>query len=232
MSTNNESLSIKNWAESDRPREKLLAQGERVLSDAELLAIILGSGSKNESAVELARRILQSVDNDLNQLGKCRVHELMKFKGIGQAKAINIVATTELGRRRKAQEPTKRAKIKIATDVVDIMSPLLSDLPIEEFWIILLNQANTVIKQVRISSGGIAGTAVDIRIILKHAIENMATALILCHNHPSGNTQASNDDIQTTTQIAQAAKIMNIRLLDHIIIAGNQYLSFCNEGII
>lgn len=225
-------LSIKDWAIDDRPREKLAMQGARSLSDAELLAIILGSGSRSETAVELARRILSSLDNNLVELGKCDRQQLMRFKGVGEAKAINIIAATELGRRRKEQENIRRTVITEVVDAVRIFQPLLEDLPVEEFWILLLNQSNKVIGKQCISSGGIAGTAVDIRIILKHAVENMATGIILCHNHPSGNINPSEADKQLTNKIKQAASYMDIRVLDHIIIAHHLHFSFCNEGLL
>lgn len=224
-------LSIKDWAIDDRPREKLAEQGARALSDAELLAIILGSGSRKESAVELARRILSSVDNSLDELSKCSMRQLMEFKGVGEAKAVNIMAVAELGRRRKESEPKQRKKIVGARQVVDIFQPLLQDLPIEEFWVLILNQANRVIGKQRISSGGIAGTAVDVRIILKYAIEHMATGIVLCHNHPSGSKQPSSQDRQLTDKIKQAAAHMEIRVLDHVIIAQQDYLSFADEGM-
>ncbi|MFV0521040.1 MAG: RadC family protein [Mangrovibacterium sp.] len=224
-------LTIKEWAVDDRPREKLALQGARALSDAELLAIILGSGSRNESAVELARRILSSVDNNLVDLGRCDMTQLTKFKGVGEAKAVNIMAASELARRRKEQGSKRRIVIKNSQDAANIFHPLLEDFPVEEFWILLLSQSNRVIGKQRISSGGIAGTAVDIRIILKYAIEHMATGIILCHNHPSGNSTPSLQDEQLTDKIKKAASYMDIRVLDHIIVAHQHYFSFGDKGL-
>ena len=226
-----EKLSIKNWASEDRPREKLLAKGSRDLSDAELLAILIGSGSVDESAVELSRRILNSVKNDLDGLGKCTTNDLMKFKGIGEAKAINIIAALELGRRRKETNSPK-ALIKSSKDAFLYMSPLLEDLPHEEFWILLLSSSNTLIDRTMISRGGLSGTIIDIRIIIKAAIEKLACSLILCHNHPSGNITASEKDRNITVKIKEAAALMNIQVVDHIIIGLKQYFSFADEGLL
>ncbi|MFV0366044.1 MAG: RadC family protein [Mangrovibacterium sp.] len=225
-------LSIKDWAIADRPREKLAEQGSRALSDAELLAIILGSGSTKESAVELARRILASIDNNLVELGRCDKSQLQKFKGVGEAKAINIMAMCELARRRKEQDVLERSVITTSRHVADIFRPILEDLPHEEFWVMILSQANKVMGKQRISSGGITGTVADVRLILKYALENMASGIILCHNHPSGTMTASLEDKKITQKIKQAASIMDIRLLDHIIIAHQKYLSFGDEGIL
>ncbi|MFV0290058.1 MAG: RadC family protein [Mangrovibacterium sp.] len=225
-------LSIKDWAIDDRPREKLALQGARSLSDAELLAIVLGSGSRNETAVELARRILSSVDNNLVELGRCDMKQLMKFKGVGEAKAVNVIAVAELARRRKEQESTKRVIISKSADVAEVFSPLLEDLPVEEFWVAILSQSNKVLGKQQISSGGISGTVVDVRIILKYAIENMATGIVLCHNHPSGNLIPSDADKHLTQKIVQAANHLDIRVLDHIIIAHQKYFSFSDEGLL
>ena len=222
---------IKSWAEEDRPREKLMTKGRSVLTEAELLGIIIGSGSRNESAVELSKRILLSTGNNLNELCKLTVQELMKFKGIGEAKAINIVAALELGRRRKDTETTKRDKIITSKDAFEIMKSLMIDLPHEEFWLLMLNRSNSVIKKELISRGGISGTVVDSRIIFKTAIYNLASSIIVCHNHPSGNTKPSDADIKITKNIKEAGKIMEIPLQDHLIITENGYFSFADEGI-
>lgn len=228
----NYKLSIKDWAEKDRPREKLLALGERVLSDAELIAILIGSGSREQSAVELSRDILkQLANNDLNELGKKSINELMKFKGIGEAKAITIVAALELGRRRRAAEATTRTLIKSSSDIFEIMQPILGDLPHEEFWIILLNRANKVIGKEPISKGGVTATVVEIKPVLKRLIETYASGIILCHNHPSGSLKPSSADIQLTKRLSEAAKIIETNVLDHLIIADNSYYSFADEGM-
>ena len=227
-----EKLSIKNWAIEDRPREKLLLKGTQSLSEAELIAILIASGSINESAVELSKRILASVNNNLNQLGKQTIEELQKFKGIGQAKAITIVASMELGRRRKLSEITKKLKIKSSKDSFELFGPILEDLPYEEFWIAYLNRANKVISKTKLSKGGIIGTVIDVKLIMKSAIEKLASGLILCHNHPSGNLKPSNEDLKITKQLTDAAKLFDINVVDHIIIGNNEYLSFVDEGLI
>lgn len=225
-------ISIKSWAEDDRPREKLLSKGRNALSDAELIAILIGSGSKNESAVELSQKILSTISNNLNALGKLSVNDLMKFKGIGEAKAITIAAALELGRRRNREKPAKRDKIITSRDVFDVFYPQLSDLPHEEFWILLLNRANSIISKINISRGGVSGTIVDVKIILKIAIENLATSIILCHNHPSGNIMPSQSDIDMTKNLKQASALVEIQTLDHLIIGENAYYSFSDEGMI
>lgn len=225
-------LSIKEWAAEDRPREKLLSKGARSLSDAELMAILLGSGNADEAAVELGRRILASAGNNLNVLGKKEIGELLKFKGIGEAKAVNIVAALELGRRRKEQSPAEKITIITSGDAVDVFRPLLEDLPVEEFWVLLLNRSNTVIDKFMVSQGGLTGTIIDVRIILKTALEKLASAIILCHNHPSGNTQPSDADKDITRKIKRAAELMDIAVIDHLIIAHHQYFSFSDEGLL
>ena len=227
----NGKLSIKNWATGDRPREKMMANGSRALSDAELLAILIGSGNADESAVELSRRILNSVRNDLNELGKCTTVDLMKFKGIGEAKAVNIIAALELGRRRK-ETTSPKVVIKSSKDAYLHMQTLLEDLPHEEFWILLLSRSNTLLDQVLISRGGLAGTTVDIRFIMKAAIDKLANSLILCHNHPSGNISASEADRNITMRIKEAATLMDIQVVDHIIVGHKQYFSFADEGML
>ena len=224
-------LSIKEWSLEDRPREKLLVKGISSLSDAELIAIIIGSGTRDESAVELSRRILSSVQHNLNELGKLTVDDLQKYKGIGEAKAIGIVAALELGRRRKLSEIIDRQKISSSQDVYEIFHPLLADLPHEEFWIVLLNRSNKVIERIKISQGGISGTVTDVRLILRTALEKLASSLILCHNHPSGNQQPSDADIAITQKVKESGKLMDIALLDHIIVTDGSYYSFADEGI-
>ena len=224
-------LGIKSWAEEDRPREKLLEKGRHILTEAELIAILIGSGSRDETAVELSKRILASVGNDLNYLGKLSVNELTKFKGIGEAKAICITAAMELGRRRKDTEVVKRDKITSSKDVFDIMKPIMIDLPHEEFWLLVLNRANLIIKKEMISRGGVAGTVVDTKIIFKAAIENYASSIIICHNHPSGNLKPSEADIKITKNIKDAGKLMEIPLLDHLIVTENEFYSFADEGM-
>ncbi len=227
----NNSLSIRNWAEDDKPREKLMHKGKSVLSDAELIAILIGSGSRNESAVELSKRILSSVDNNLNALGKLSISKLTTFKGIGAAKAISIVAAMEIGRRRRAEETIELQKITSSKAVFDIMQPIIGELPHEEFWVLYLNNSNKVIYKSQISKGGITGTVADTRIIFKMALEQNATSIILSHNHPSGNLTPSDADIQITKKLKLAAIQLEIKILDHIIITEKGYFSFNDEGI-
>jgi DNA repair protein RadC len=224
-------LKIQDWAEEDRPREKLLLKGRSSLTDAEILAILIGSGTITLSAVDVAKLILNGVDNDLNKLSKLTVKELQKFKGIGEAKAITIISALELGRRKMDTGASKENKINSANDVYQILRPHFIDLPHEEFWVLLLNRANQVIKKVQISSGGVTGTVVDAKIIFKQALEHLACGIILAHNHPSGNLQASEQDIQLTQKIKAAGILMDIQLLDHLIITNNHFLSFVEEGI-
>lgn len=230
MINDKQNLGIKSWAEEDRPREKLLGKGRHILSEAELIAILIGSGSRNETAVELSKRILASTENNLNELGKLSVTELTKFKGIGEAKAISIVAALELGRRRRETEIIKRDKISSSKDVFEIMKSVMLDLPHEEFWMLILNRANAVIKKEMISRGGVSGTVVDTKIIFKTAIQYYASSIIICHNHPSGNLKPSEADIRITKSIKEAGKIMEVPLFDHVIITDNGYYSFADEG--
>jgi DNA repair protein RadC len=223
---------IKSWAEGDRPREKLLLHGRHTLSDAELLAILLRTGTKNHSAVNVARDLLIESGNDLTILSRWNAREMAKIKGIGLVKAVTLVAALELGRRRREAEALKKEKIASSKDVCDLMQPHLSDLIHEEFWILLLNRANHIILKKNVSSGGISGTVVDPRLIFKSAIEHSASGIILCHNHPSGNTKPSEADIQLTRKLRDAGKNLDIDILDHLIIAGEQYYSFADEGII
>jgi len=230
METTN--FSIKYWAEDDKPREKLILKGKSVLSDAELIAILIGSGSRNESAVQLSKRILASVDNNLNALGKLSVKQLTHFKGIGEAKAISIVAATELGRRRKSEENLELSKITSSKAVFEIMQPIIGELPHEEFWVLYLNNSNKVIYKAQISKGGITGTVVDTRIIYKTALEHGATSIILVHNHPSGTLVASEADKQITRKLKEAGKHLDIPVLDHVIVTEKSYFSFADEGIL
>lgn len=223
-------LSIKAWAEEDRPREKLLIKGRQSLSDAELLAILLGSGSREETAVGLSRLILRSMENNINELAKCSIAELKKFKGIGQAKAITIVAALELGRRRQLSAVKKKPLIRSSRDAFNAIAPILIDLPHEEFWIILLNRANKLMGRERISAGGLTGTVVDARIVFKTALENYACSIVLCHNHPSGNLRPSQSDIQLTRKLKGAGETLDILILDHLIVSGQGYYSFADEG--
>ncbi|MDF9829940.1 DNA repair protein RadC [Parabacteroides sp. PF5-6] len=227
----NKKLSIKSWAEEDRPREKMLRKGVAALSDAELLAILIGSGNATESAVELAQRILHAVDNNLNALGKLSIKELTSgFKGIGEAKAVSIIAALELGKRRNAADIPQRDSIRSSNDAFRLMHPLLCDLPHEELWVLLMNRANKVIEKIKISQGGTGETSADILLILKAAITSLASGIILFHNHPSGNLAPSAQDDQLTQRLQQSAKLMNLSLLDHIIISDNQYYSYADEG--
>jgi DNA repair protein RadC len=225
-------LNIKDWAAEDRPREKLMSNGPRSLTDAELIAILIGSGNHTETAVELARRILSSVHNDLNELGVKSLDSLKEFKGIGDAKAITVLAALELGKRRKEAGVTPRQKITSSRDAAAIFTPLLEDLPHEEFWILFLNRGNKVLGKHRISQGGISGTVIDPRLIIQKALEKRACALILCHNHPSGTLEASDADRKITRKMKMAGEIMDIQVLDHIIIGSGNYYSFADEGIL
>jgi DNA repair protein RadC len=225
-------LTIKDWALEDRPREKLLSKGLSSLTDAELIAILIGSGIKNESAVDLAKKILIAVKNNLNELGKLSVEDLMTSKGIGEARAITIIAALELGRRRKRADIMEKKKISGSKDVFEFFQPVLADLPYEEFWILLLNRSNKIIEKFKISQGGISGTVIDVRMILKNAIEKLASSIILCHNHPSGNLQPSEADKKITTKLKDAAGIMDMQVLDHLIIADSSFYSFADEGIL
>jgi len=225
-------LRIKDWALEDRPREKLLAKGSGSLTDAELIAILIGSGSRNETAVELSKRILSSISNNLNELGKLTIKDLIEFKGIGEAKAITVVAAMELGRRRKLSEIIDKKKISSSLDAYELFISNMGDLQHEEFWIIYLNQSNKIIHQLKLSQGGVAGTVIDIKIALKHAIEKLATGLILCHNHPSRNLDPSKSDIEITKQFCEAAKLFDIKIHDHLIVCDKGYFSFNDEGIL
>ncbi|UJH89764.1 DNA repair protein RadC [Antarcticibacterium sp. 1MA-6-2] len=226
------SLSIKTWSSGDRPREKLMQKGKLALSDAELIAILIGTGNSKESAVDLSRRILSTTNNNLNHLGKLSLQQLMKFKGIGEAKAVTILAAMELGRRRRSEEALEKVKISSSSSVFEILQPVLGELDHEEFWILYLNNANKVIEQYQISKGGITGTLVDVRVTLRKALELGAVSLILAHNHPSGNLNPSEADKQLTRKLKTASESLDIRVLDHIIVTEKSYFSFADEGIL
>ncbi|GAB5565728.1 MAG: DNA repair protein RadC [Winogradskyella sp.] len=232
MSEKPTSFSIKNWSHNDQPREKLRDKGKEFLSDAELVAILIGSGNREESAVDLSKRILAHVDNNLNTLGKLTIKQLMQFKGIGEAKAITIAAALELGRRRKLEDVKRQDKIVSSKSVFDIMQPILGELPHEEFWILYLNNSNKVIQRSQLSKGGITGTLVDVRLVLKNALEVGATALILCHNHPSGTLKPSKADRDITQKLKNAGHSLDIKILDHLIVTEHAYFSFADEGIL
>lgn len=224
-------MKIKEWAAEDRPREKMLLKGVASLSEAELLAILIGSGNSHETAVQLAQRILNTVDNNLNALAKLTIQELISgFKGIGEAKAITICAALEIGKRRNLAAPILRQPIRSSHDAYSLFHPLLCDLPHEELWVALTNRAGKVLSKVRISQGGIGETSADLRIILKTAINALAAGIILCHNHPSGNTRPSQQDDLLTKRLYKAAELMEITLLDHIILADGSYFSYADEG--
>jgi DNA repair protein RadC len=228
----NNPFSIKFWAEDDKPREKLMLKGKSALSDAELLAIIIGSGSRNESAVDLSKRILAHVQNNLNALGKLSLKQLMEFKGIGEAKAISIIAAAELGRRRREEEVPELIKINSSRVIFNVMQPIIGELPHEEFWVLYLNNANKIIHKAQLSKGGITGTVVDIRLVLKMALEYNALSIVLSHNHPSGKLIASDSDIELTQKIKVAVKQLDMNLIDHVIITESGYFSFADQGIL
>ena len=226
------SFSIKNWSDDDKPREKLVHKGKSALSDAELIAILIGSGSRNESAVELSKRILASVNNNLNELGKLSIKQLMQFKGIGEAKAVSIAAALEIGRRRRGEEAQKITKINSSKNVFELLQPKMGELPHEEFWIVFLNNSNSVLQAGQLSKGGITGTLVDVRLVLKQALELGAVGLILAHNHPSGTLKPSEADKQITKKLKVASEALDIKVLDHIIITQKEYFSFADENIL
>ncbi len=227
-----EKNSIKFWSEDDRPREKLLSKGKSVLSDAELIAILIGSGSKNESAVDLSKKILKSVNNNLIELSRLTLKDLMKFKGIGEAKAVSIVAAMELGNRRRVSEVNIKDKIENSKTVFEYFSSNFFNSNYEEFWILLLNRANRIIKKVNISEGGLSGTVVDPKKIFSIALENKASSIVLCHNHPSGNLQPSEADIKLTKKLKEAGTALDISIVDHLIFGNENYYSFSDEGIL
>jgi len=223
---------IKALAEPERPREKMLNLSKSALTDAELIAILIGSGTKNQNAVDLAREILSSVNNSLIELAKLTINDLMKFNGIGYAKAITIVSALELGNRKRGAEAVNKAKITASRDAFEYFHSKVADLVHEAFWILTLNRANKIIRSYQVSEGGIGGTVVDSRIVFKHAIEDQASGLILCHNHPSGNIKPSEQDKQITRKLSQAGAFLEIPILDHLIIGENSYFSFADEGIL
>ena len=223
-------FSIKQWNEDDRPREKLLAKGKTALSDAELVAILIGSGSRRETAVDLSKRILASVENNLNALAKLSVNNLMEFKGIGEAKAISIITALEIGRRRRLEKALLQSKMNSSKAVFDIMQPIIGELQHEEFWVLYLNNSNAIIDKMQLSKGGITGTLVDTRLLFKKAMELTATAIILTHNHPSGTLSPSKSDKDLTRKIKQAGATLDIKVLDHLIITEKAYFSFADSG--
>ena len=223
-------LNINQWAEEDRPREKLMRLGAEALSNAELLAILIGSGSTKESAVDLMKRVLGDCNNNLNTLGKKSIQELCQYNGVGEAKAITILAACELGKRRQMETPEERPDVGTATLIYNHMHPLMQDLDVEEFWVLLLNQHYRLIKKVRISHGGITETAVDIRIIMKEAVLANTTILAVCHNHPSGNLKPSRQDDELTKSIKRACELMHIHFLDHVIVTDGHYYSYHEQG--
>lgn len=232
MSKNSNSFSIKNWSQDDQPREKLRDKGRASLSDAELIAILIGSGNKTESAVALSQRILASADYNLSELGKLSIKQLMAFKGIGEAKAITIAAAMELGRRRRGEEALEKKKISSSVSVFELMQPIIGELPHEEFWIVYVNNSNKVIQKQLLSKGGITGTLVDVRLVLKNALEVGATGLILAHNHPSGTLKPSEADQQLTKKLKNAAESLDIKVLDHLIITEKAYFSLADENLL
>ncbi len=231
METNDKRLTIRDWAEDDRPREKMLLKGVKALSDAELLAILIGSGNKNETAVELSRRILSECKDNLNELARLSISDLCKrFKGIGAAKAITILAAVELGNRRKIADALERKKIASSLHLYELMEPVLADLVHEEFWLVLLNSGNKVIDTKRLTQGGTKQTVVDLPMLLKICLESSAQAVAVVHNHPSGQNFPSVQDDQITLRIKQGCQAIGLSLIDHVIVAGNRYYSYCDEG--
>lgn len=228
----NTHFSIKNWNEDDRPREKLLLKGRMALSDAELIAILIRSGSRNESAVALSKKILKAANNNLNELGKFSINDLEQFKGIGEAKAISIIAAMELGRRRRLSEVVERKQISSSRSVFEYFQPIIGELPHEEFWILYLNNSNRIIKSDQLSKGGITGTLVDVRLVYKEALQVGAVSIILAHNHPSGTLKPSQSDIQLTKKLKLAGDNLDIKVLDHLIVTEKAYFSFADENLL
>lgn len=225
-------MSIKHWSNDDKPREKMISQGVQNLSDVELIAILIGSGTREVSAVELSRHILAESENRLSSLSKLSISELMKIKGIGKAKAVAILAALELGKRRNSADISENQQITSSKDVYNLFHSLLCDLSHEEFWVLYLNRANKIINKYKLSQGGLSGTVIDIRLILKRALEFLASGIIICHNHPSGNINPSENDKKITSKLKIASTQMDIKLLDHIIVCDQSYFSFCDEGIL
>ncbi len=232
MQDNPYPFSIKQWSDDDRPREKLVQKGRTVLSDAELVAILIGSGSKNESAVALSKRILASVGNNLNELGKLSVEQLSRFNGIGEAKAVTIIAALEMGRRRKEQDIKKSGQVNSSREAFEVLLPTLGDLEHEEFWILYLNNANKILLSAQLSKGGLTGTLVDVRLVMKKALELGAVALILAHNHPSGSLRPSKADKEVTQRLKKGASALDIKVLDHLIVTQKDYFSFADGGLL
>ncbi|RLD25061.1 MAG: hypothetical protein DRI70_07630 [Bacteroidetes bacterium] len=226
------SHTMKTWAVEERPREKVIANGIQYLSDTELLAILIGSGTKNMTAVELARLILKSAGSNLHGLGKQSLGDLIKIKGVGPAKATSVLAAMELGRRREGLQFAEKIPVKSSQTVFNLFHPLLGDLEHEEFWLLMLNRANRVLGRFKVSQGGLSGTVIDTRFILKKALDNLASSIIVCHNHPSGNNQPSDADVKITEKLKKAAEMLEIKLLDHVIIVDKSYFSFADEGLI
>ena len=224
--------SIKNWATEDRPREKMLEKGRETLSDAELIAILIGSGNSNESAVDLSRRILKDVNDNLIQLSQLSINELMTYNGIGEAKAVSIAAALELGRRRRFAEAAQQPLIRNSKDAFEFFYMRIADIRHEQFWVMLLNPANRVIKIVKISDGGINGTSADPKRVFKIALENNASAMMLCHNHPSGSVKPSDADKNLTRNIVNAGRLLEIKILDHIVVGIDNYFSFADSGLL
>lgn len=225
-----EKLTIKSWALDDRPREKLISKGKNALSDAELMAILIGSGSREESAVDLSKRILNSVNGNINELAKLSLENLMQFKGIGEAKAITIITALELGKRRQLETALEKPKITSSKALFNVMQPIIGDLPHEEFWVLFLNNSNKVLAKHQVSKGGLTATVVDVRLLFKRALELASVAMIICHNHPSGKLTPSEADKQLTQKIKNAGLTLDVKLLDHLIITEKDYFSFADEG--
>lgn len=225
-----EKLSIANWSPDDQPREKLRDKGTQALSNAELLAILVGSGTSGVSAVELMQMILNDCNNNLNTLGKRTIHDLMQYKGVGEAKAITILAACELGKRRQMETPEERPQLSTATRIYNHMHPVMQDLDVEEFWLLLMNQNYQLIKKIRISHGGISEVSVDIRILIREAVLCNATIMAVCHNHPSGSLKPSQADNDLTRSILQACNVMRIKFMDHVIVTDGQYFSYHENG--
>ncbi|MDR3246986.1 MAG: DNA repair protein RadC [Prevotellaceae bacterium] len=232
MGEENKRLTIKSWAEEDRPREKMIEKGPSALSDAELIAIILGSGTREMTVVDLAKHLLNSADNDLNKLGKMSILDFQKLKGIGQARAVTVAAALELGRRRKDSDKQKKTKVACSKEVYNMFAPILADLPYEEFWMLFLTAGNDVIDKVKISQGGTDKTIADVKLMTKLAVERLATFAVAVHNHPSGNLMPSNEDILLTVRIKAAFDFFGIKLVEHVIISDNRYYSFADDETI
>ena len=231
MDNYKKTFSIRQWNEDDRPREKLMLKGKIALSDAELIAILIGSGNREETAVDLAKRILNSVDNNLNQLAKLNVENLCEFKGIGEAKAISIITALEIGKRRRLEQALINPKITSSKSVFNVMQPIIAELDHEEFWVLFLNNSNIIINKQQVSKGGITSTLVDVRVVLKKAIELSAVGIVLCHNHPSGKRDPSDSDKKLTKKFVAASNLLDIQVLDHIIVTQDTYYSFADNSL-